>query len=66
MLRDDDVGLADPLGLLVVVVLAIDEHHDVSILLQLSAFTQVGQHRDGWIAALDGARQLRDRDDRDA
>src|SRR5580704_18274708 len=33
MLGDDDVRLAGPLGILVVVLLAIDEHHEVRVLL---------------------------------
>ena len=55
-----------PLGVLVVVLLAIDEHHEVRVLLDLPAFAQVGQDRPLLAAALlDRAAQLRERDHRD-
>jgi hypothetical protein len=45
VLRHDDLGLSAIRGVRVVHVVAIDEHHDVGILLYRSAFTQVRQHR---------------------
>src|SRR5260221_2222565 len=39
VLGDDDVRLARPLGLLVVVLLAVDEHHEVGVLLDLARVT---------------------------
>ena len=65
VLGEDDVRLAQALGLLVVVLLAIDEHHDVGVLLELAALAQVGEHRHRRVARLDGARELGDRDDGD-
>ena len=37
VLGDDDVGLAQPLGLPVVVLVAVDEHHEVGVLLDRPA-----------------------------
>src|SRR5918992_470350 len=62
VLGQDDARLPEPLRLLVVVLLAVDEHDDVGVLLDLPAFTKVGEHRDRRVARLDGARQLRHRD----
>src|SRR5580704_16887314 len=42
---DDDVRLAGPLGILVVVLLAVDEHHEVRVLLDLAAFAKVREDR---------------------
>ena len=39
VLGDDDVGLAGALGVLLVVLLAVDEHHQVGVLLDLAGFT---------------------------
>ena len=62
MLGDDDVRLAGPLGLLVVVLVAVDEHDQVGVLLDLAGLAEVRQERALVGASLDSARQLRDRD----
>ena len=50
---------------LVVVLLAVDEHHEVGVLLDLARLTEVGQDRLLVATALlDGAAQLRERDHR--
>src|ERR1700724_4555580 len=48
-----------------VIFLAVHEHHHVGVLLDRAGFTQVGQLRAFVVAALDLARQLRQRDDGD-
>ena len=63
MLGDDDLGLAPVVGLGVVDVVAVDEGHDVGVLLQTPRLTEVGQHRALVLAVLDLAVQLRERDD---
>src|ERR1700761_5341693 len=67
VLGDDDVGLALPLGVLVVVLVAVDEHDQVGVLLNLAGLTQVRQDRLLVVLAslLDGAAELREGDDRD-
>src|ERR1700733_5156474 len=63
---DDDVRLAWPLRLLVVVLLAVDEHDGVRVLLDLPGFAEVGQDRALLPAALlNGPAELRERDHRD-
>src|SRR5690349_16809515 len=48
-----------------IIFLAEDEHHHVGVLLDRARFTQVGEHRPLVVALLDGARQLRERYNRD-
>src|SRR4051812_46010496 len=55
---------ADRLAARQVIFLAEDEHHDVGVLLDRAGFAQIGQHRPLVLALLDGARQLRQRQDR--
>ncbi len=45
VLGDDQVRLAGALGLLVVVLVAVDEHHQVGVLLEVPALAQVRQLR---------------------
>ena len=52
------------LGALVIVLLAVDEHDDVGVLLDRAGFAQVGELRPLVLALLDGARELRERQDR--
>src|SRR3954471_14422863 len=65
VLGDDEVGLARAVGVLVVVLVAVDEHDEVGVLLDLAGLAQVGEHRALVGARLDAARQLRQRDDGD-
>src|SRR3954462_12890949 len=65
VLGDDEVGLARAVGVLVVVLVAVDEHDEVGVLLDLAGLTQVGEHRALVGARLDATRQLRQRDDGD-
>src|SRR5450759_3979603 len=41
VLGDDQVGLAHALGVLVVVLVAVDEHDEVGVLLEVAALAQV-------------------------
>jgi biotin operon repressor len=66
LLADDDLGDAGLLGVLVVVVVAVDEHDDVGVLLDGAGFAQVAHHGALVGALLDAARQLRQRDHRAA
>src|SRR3954465_15738285 len=63
VLGDDQVGLARAVGVLVVVLVAVDEHDEVGVLLDLPGLAQVGEHRALVGARLDAARELRQRDD---
>src|SRR3954468_15553949 len=45
VLGDDEVGLARAVGVLVVVLVAVDEHDEVGVLLDLAGLAQVGEHR---------------------
>src|SRR3954464_14427715 len=65
VLGDDQVGLTRAVGVLVVVLVAVDEHDEVGVLLDLAGLAQVGEHRALVGARLDAARQLRQRDDGD-
>ena len=47
-----------------VIFLAVDEHHDVGVLLDRAGFAQVGELRALVVAAFDLTRELRQRDDR--
>ena len=62
-----EVLLGAGLGLLVlqVIFLAVDEQHDVGVLLDRAGFAQVGELRPLVVAVLDLAGELRQRDDRD-
>src|SRR3954470_16854715 len=54
VLGDEDVRLARTLRFaLRVVLVAVDEHDEVGVLLDLPRFTQIGEHRLGRIARLD-------------
>ena len=66
VLGDQQVGLAGPLaGLGVVVVVAVDEDHEVGVLLDLARLAQVAEQRPLVGPRLDAARELRQRDHRD-
>src|SRR3954451_17961083 len=45
VLRDDDVSLARTLRVAVVVLVAVDEHHEVGVLLDLTRLAQVREER---------------------
>ena len=69
LLADDDLG--DPLGRLVrlavrvaILLFAEDEHDDVGVLLEGAGLAEVGELRAVVGARFGGARQLRERDDR--
>src|SRR4051794_39003549 len=64
VLGDDQVRDPLPFGLLVVVVLAEDEHHEIGVLLDAAAFPQVREHWDRRLALLDAAVELRQGDHR--
>src|SRR3954469_20020337 len=64
VLGDDEVGLARAVGVLVVVLVAVDEHHEVGVLLDLAGLAQVAQHRALVGARLDSTGQLREGDHR--
>ena len=64
VLGDDDFCLVLVLGVLVVIVLAVEKHDDVGVLLKGAGLAQVGEHRPLDLARFDGARELRERDDR--
>ena len=64
VLGDDHVGDPLALGLLVVVLVAVDEHDEVGVLLDRARLAQVGEHRALVRALLDAAVELRERDDR--
>src|SRR5690606_22632701 len=52
------------LGALVIILLAINEHDDVGVLLDRAGLAQVGELRPLVLALFDGARELRQRQDR--
>ncbi len=58
------VGALIGLGTLVIILLAVNEHDDVGVLLDRTGFTQVGELRPLIVALLDGAAELREREDR--
>ncbi len=66
VLGDDQVGLARTLGVLVVVLVAVDEHHQVGVLLEVPGLAQIGELGHLRRALLDRARELRERDHRHA
>ena len=66
VLGDDQVGLAGALGVLVVVLVAVDEHHQVGVLLEVPRLAQVRELRFLVRARLDRAAELRERDHRHA
>src|SRR3954465_8797944 len=45
VLGDDQVGLTRAVGVLVVVLVAVDEHDEVGVLLDLAGLAQVAEHR---------------------
>ena len=61
---DDELGDALLLGILVVLVFAINEHHDVRILLDRSGFAKVREHRAVIGARFDRSRELGEGNDR--
>ena len=65
VLGEDQLGDALRVRLLAVVVLvAVDEHHEVGVLLDRARLAEVGEHRPLVVALLDGAGELRQGDDR--
>ena len=64
VLGDDHVGLARALGVAVVVLVAVDEHDDVGVLLDLPRLAQVRELRLRRRPLLGRPRELGDRDDR--
>src|SRR4051812_14529665 len=64
VLGDDQVRDPLALGLLVVVLVAVDEHHQVGVLLDRARLAQVAQHRALVGPLLDAAVELRQRDHR--
>ena len=64
VLGDDQVGDPLALGLLVVVLVAVDEHHEVGVLLDRAGLAQVREHGPLVRALLDAAVELRERDHR--
>ena len=64
VLREDHLGEAPILRVLVVVLVAVEEHHEVGVLLDRAATREGRRGAAACRAALDGARELRQRDDR--
>src|SRR6195952_5744340 len=64
VLGPDDVGLAGAGGLLLVDVLAVQQHHDVGVLLDRARLAQVAHHRALVGALLGTTVELGERDDR--
>jgi hypothetical protein len=62
VLGDDHVRDPLALGLVVVVLVAVDEHHEVGVLLDRAGLAQVRQHGALVRALLDAAVELRERD----
>src|SRR5207249_9098866 len=65
VLGHDDLGHAPVGRLRVVELISIDEHHDVTVLLNTSRFPQIGQYGTLVGPHLQVAGQLRQSDDRD-
>src|ERR1017187_1852936 len=66
VLGDDQVGHAGALGVLVVVLVAVDEHHQVGVLLEVPALAQIRELRFLVRARVDRAAELRQGDHRHA
>src|ERR1700683_180840 len=66
VLGDDQIGLSGTLGVLVVVLVAVDEHHQVGVLLEVPRLAQVRELRFLVRARLHRAAELRERDHRHA
>src|SRR5689334_5026295 len=67
VLGDDQLRLARPVGRLrEVVLVAVDEHDEVGVLLEVARLPQVGEHRALVGPRLDAARELAERDHRHA
>src|ERR1700728_3757292 len=64
VLGDDQVGLAGALGVLVVVLVAVDEHHQVGVLLEVPRLAQIRELRFLVRPRLDCAAELGERDHR--
>ena len=64
VLAEDQLGDTLLVGLLVVVLVAVDEEDEVGVLLDRAGLAQVGEDRPLVLALLDGARELREREDR--
>ena len=58
------LGQALLVGLRVVVVVAVDEEDEVGVLLEAAGLAEIREDRPLVVALLDGARQLREREDR--
>src|SRR5690606_5014093 len=65
VLGDDELGDALLVGVLIVVLVAVDEHHDVGVLLDRAGFAEVRKHRAMVRTGFDGARELGQGNDRD-
>src|SRR5512147_1987426 len=60
----EDIGNALPFGVLVIHIFAIDEHNDISVLLDRAALAEVGQHRNRRLPGFYRTTELRQRDNR--
>src|SRR5579875_2014099 len=65
VLGEDNVSDILSVGVRVVQFLAVDEHDDIGILFDTSAFAEVAQHWAVILACLDRAAELAERDHRD-
>ena len=65
MFTDENVCNSLAFRVLIVDVFAIDEHHDIGILLDRTALAEIGQHRNRRFSGLDGATELRECNHRD-
>ena len=64
LLRDDDLRLMRMLRIFIIVLITIQEHHDIGILLDRTGLSQVGQHRTMIRTLLYRSRQLGKGDNR--
>ena len=64
VLGDDDIGDAATVGVFVVIFLAVDEKHNVGVLLKRTGLTQMTELRALVLCLLDGTTELGERDDR--
>src|SRR5918998_5968812 len=65
VLAHDDLGYALVVGVGVIVLVAVQKHHHVRVLLDGARVAEVREHRALVVAGLDGAGELRYREDGD-
>ena len=58
VLGKNKVGDILAIGIFIIVIFAINEEDDIGVLLDRTGFAEVGEHRNFWIALLDGTAEL--------